>query len=316
VSRLIPPLVALALVAGACPAARAQDLGATVQVTLVNGDVLTGVLVARTSERIVIDHALLGRVFLDPAAIRTAPPPAEPPAPVVAPLAAPAVPPPAPEDEASAWDGTVDLGADVSTGNTDTADFRLGVDARREDEETQTDLSFVYRYRTEDGEATEDERALSGRYQWLEPDSAWRTFVEASWERDRFKDFDARVRLGGGRAYAFHDTDETQMIGRTGLGVTKEIGAPDEDLMLQGILGFDYEHQLAERQRFVSGVTLYPTLDDLGEYQAQGRALWELRVSETDPWALRLGVETKYDSDPGDAGTTDVNYFASLGYRF
>lgn len=295
--------------------ASGQQVGETVQITLSNGDVLTAVVVSWAPDLVVVDHALLGRVLIAPAAITsTAAPGAPPPAAAAAPITLTTAEPAA--EEPSPWSGIVDLGGDVNTGNTDTSDFRAAVETRRKDEMTQLDLSFAYRYKTEDEATTEDNRLLGVRHQWLDPGTAWRTFLEGSFEQDRFKDFDSRIRVGAGRAYAFHDTPETQMIGRAGLGAVQEDGGPDEHVMLEGILGFDYEQQIAERQRFISGVSLYPSLDEVGEYQAKGRAIWELQVSETEPWALRLGIESEYDSEPGDASSTDLHYFASLGYRF
>lgn len=286
--------------------------GADVQVTLANGDVLRGKLLASSAQVVVLEHAVLGRLTLARGALAAPGAPPPPPAPTTgAPVVpAPAAAPPSP------WSGSIDLGLNGSGGNTDEDKLRLSLKVRHDDAEGIWDGGVLYRRDESNGAVSSDQRFLEGRYSWKLPESDWGPFVQGSHEVDRFKDFDSRTGLGGGAAYTHRDDETALLISRYGLGFVQTSGGSDDGTTPEGILGLDYERQVDELTRFVSLLELLPDLSDGGEYRARADLALEWNLDATSEWMLRLGLGGDYDSTPGTAGSTDVEYYLSLGRRF
>ena len=67
---------------------------------------------------------------------------------------------------------------------------------------------------------------------------------------------------------------------------------------------------------FLSSVDMYPNLSQLGQYRVRARAGYEIVIAPEHGLVLRLGVQDRYDSDPGDAKRNDLAYFTTLGFKF
>ena len=56
---------------------------------------------------------------------------------------------------------------------------------------------------------------------------------------------------------------------------------------------------------------------DVPEFRLESKAGWEIKLDETNGMFLNLGVESRYDSDPGEGFEShDISYFALLGWNF
>ncbi len=238
-------------------------------------------------------------------------PPAEP--------VAEAVPevPPAPDSFWEGWEGSVAVGASGSSGNTERLSFRLGVEGKRIVETMETKAGIVYALGTEDSETTENKFRFDIRNDWLIKDSRWRYFAQGTAEYDDFQAWDWRLSGAGGVGYEFIENDRTLLIGRVGLGASKEIGGDNEDVVPELVLGADFEHKLTERQKVFATIDFYPALDDLGPYRFVGKAGWEILVDPEVNLTLKLGIEDRYDSTPGEGfKRNDLDYFALLAWNF
>lgn len=216
------------------------------------------------------------------------------------------------------WTGSVELGLNGSDGNTETFNFRGGITGERITLDYETRAGFVYSYTRNDGTDTENRANAFIRNDWLlAEDSKWRIFALGDATFDDFQDWDYRVSAFGGVGYEFIDTDKTFLLGRVGLGVTREIGGSENAFIPEGVLGADFTHKLTERQKVYANVDFYPALDDFGPYRLVSRAGWEILVDPETSMSLKLGVEDRYDSDPGDGfKRNDLDYFALLVWSF
>ncbi len=215
------------------------------------------------------------------------------------------------------WSGGVDLGLDGSSGNTDRTSFRAGFNAKRETSEMVTKARLSYLWSQQDSDETENRFLASLRNDWILGDSPWRLFVEGTWEMDEFKDWDHRVSVFGGVGYEFIKDDKQTLLGLAGLGATKEIGAEDEDVYPEAMLGLEYDYNIKKGHKFAAATYLYPNLDETGEYRWNSLAAYEILLDEATSLYLKLGVENQYDSDPGpDTEKNDFYYFVSLGWAF
>lgn len=339
-ARIVEIMLAVALLSAGAPATQAQDApgaaapqaqpaGQVVRVALIGGDALRGVIVERTDDAIALEHAALGRITIPASAIASieAPAPdaaAQPQAP-----AEPAEPPPAPaerpvtperlvEKPKSPWSGSVELGLNGSQGNTERTNFRIAAEATRERDRDALYLATLYRTAIEDGETIENRLEMRSRQEWKSAGDVkrWRFFLEETGEIDQFQDYDVRIAAAGGFRYRFISTPETSLIGRIGAGFSRKFGGPDDAIKPEGLLALEAKHKINSRLEIRGFGEIYPDIGDPGEFRSLVRGSLDVKLSNDSSLALRLGAEHRYDSTPGDAKRTDVDYFLTLVYSF
>jgi putative salt-induced outer membrane protein YdiY len=215
------------------------------------------------------------------------------------------------------WEGSVSLGLNGSSGNTELFNARAGADFARLTERFETTAALSYLYGVEDGSMTEHKFGAVARNDWLIPDSRWRLFARGNFDFDEFKDWKYRISGFVGPAYEFIGTDRTQLLGRIGVGLTKEFGGSENRIMPEGLLGADFSHQITDRQKVSATADYMPALDEFGPYRLYGRAVYEVVLDEQTNLNFRTGVESWYDSTPGEGfKRADVSYFAVLAWTF
>lgn len=251
-----------------------------------------------------------------PALAQDQPPP--PPAGDIQPGDPPAVPPPPQERPwTEGWGGSIDLGITGSDGNTRNFNFRGAIAANRKSDFNDTKLSFTYTFKSEEGESAENRAVFDARNDWLFPGSRWRLFALGSLEFDEFKDYDARLSLFGGVGYELIKNERTLLLGRVGLGASREFGGDDDGWTPEALLGVDFERQIAANQKFFVTADLYPSLDNYPDYRAVAKAGYEIMLDETSKMLLKLGLEDRYDCTPGlGFRRNDLTYFVTLGWAF
>lgn len=218
----------------------------------------------------------------------------------------------------SGWDGSVAFGLTGNAGNTENLSLRGTVGAKRTTEHIETTLGFLYSYASTDSEATENRARFDARNDWLFGEgSRWRYFISGFVEYDEFQDWDLRIGLFNGFGYDFIKSERTTLTGRAGLGAVTDIGGDDDEVRFEGLLGLDWTHQLNDRNKLYASATYFPDFSDMPEFRVEAKAGWEIKLDETNGMFLNLGVEDRYDSDPGgDSESNDFAYFALLGWNF
>jgi len=215
------------------------------------------------------------------------------------------------------WAFSAEFGLNGSDGNTERLSLRAGLKAERDTEEMYSIGALSYAYATEDGEKSESRFLARARNDWKFTGSPWRAFVEGYADRDEFQDWDWEVAAHGGFGYAFVENDKTLLLGRFGAGASRQFGGENTDIRPEALLGVDFNHKFNERNAFESSATLYPRLDAFGEYRFVGRAAYSVVLNEKGNLSFKIGVEDRYDSEPGgDAKKNDIDYFALLVYSF
>lgn len=215
------------------------------------------------------------------------------------------------------WDGSAEVGMNGSTGNTERFNLRAGLNLERDTERMFTVSSLTYTYAEEDGNDTENRLRFQLRNDWKFPDSRWFVFAQANAEYDEFQDWDARVDGFLGLGYRFIDTERTRLNGRLGVGLSYEIGGEDNNIRPEGLAGVDFRHQITERQLFRADSEYLPEFEDFSKYRIRSRASYEILVDPEVNLTLKLGIENRYDSDPGEGfERNDFDYFAVLAWSF
>ena len=309
------------------------------QVTLTTGETLTGTVTAQTEAGLVLQHPVLGdlpvpadkieSISIDAPGDGQAQQP-EPSESVDADPAAgsdqPATPPadqpeaePMPESESEPfladWDWSISAGFSGTEGNSESKAFNFQVRGSQEDDRDRWLFNNQYFYGSSDGDTDENNFSSKLTKDWLNPDSDWFYFAHGAYDYDQFTAWDHRFSVFGGPGYDFIKRDDLALVGRAGLGLTKEIGGND-DLQPEGLLGLDLlRWHFAENQNLIASSYAYPNLGDLGEFRLENSVEWVIDLAEKSGLHLKFGIEHEYESDPGNgAENNDLKYYGALQY--
>lgn len=318
---------------------------ATTTITLTSGDVLRGVLAGPAdADPVVLQHPLFGTMSVARQMIKSidavpppppppppppAPPPASPapapppasPAPPAATPPAPATPPPVAVPEIGLfdkWTGTVEAGFNSASGTADRLSGRAGLGLRRETPETVTTANFAYVYGRDNHGLNEDRARMDLRNDWLQQkDSGWRYFAAFVGEYDTFQQWDWRIGASLGLGYDFIKDANFTLVGRAGLGASRELGRVDNTVRPEFTPGLDLEWKLDERSKIIGGFDYYRDLEKFEIYRFVARAAYEILLDQKSNLVLRVGVEDRYDDSAGyPAEQNNVELFTTLVLRF
>lgn len=307
-------LVVLALTAAAAHASPGEPPMKIL--TLDTGEILRGALVSETDDAIEIAHSVLGTVRLPRARLQSV---ADAPADGTIPVPKPPEPPPPPPPDSffKGWTFNLDGGVNGSDGNTETLSARVGAGAARLTPTMETRLDISYTYATDSGEKTKSRGEFNARNDWLSTTSPWGFFALGKVEYDEFQDWDWRLSGFAGPSYTVLKNETTLFRLRAGAGGSYRIGGQDEEFRPEALAGFDFEHAFNDRNKVFATAEWLPRLDDWPEYRVNARAGWEILVDPESKLSLKLGVNNRYDSDPGSGfKKNDIEYFALLSLAF
>ena len=214
------------------------------------------------------------------------------------------------------WEGSFELGVNGTEGNTQTLNFRLGLDAKRETDTNVLDLDLDYRKDSNDGLETANRAFFDWRWKLRRAGSRWSPFVHGTVDYDEFQAFDARISVDGGMAYRLIDWETTSLEARAGGGFSREIGGPDDRYVPEAVFGLAFEHQVSKRQKLSLTAEYAPDVEDFGNYRLNTGANWEMLIDEEMGLSLKLGVLDRYDSTPNGVKPNDLDYSIVLLWRF
>lgn len=227
--------------------------------------------------------------------------------------------PPRPEPGSfwEGWEGSVEGGVNGSSGNSENFNVRMGFGATRRVESMETSLDGTYTWATDAGEKTKSRGDLNARNDWSLGESAWFVFAVGKVEYDEFQDWRWRFSAIVGPGYALVRDEVTTLKLRGGIGVSRELGGSRNELIPELDLGVDFEHKLTERQSIFLTHDTYPSVEDFADFRTVTKAGWEIVVDPEVNLLLKLGIEHRHQSEPGEGfKENDVDYFAVVGWRF
>jgi len=337
----------LAVLAAASPVVRGQDAaGETAPVwdvvTLSNGDEIHCRVVDHTGEQLTIDHPTLGRMTLtgdQVTAVRvaTAPVPAEPTAPAGQPPAdgeaaaptAPAegtepVPAPEPVDPGLLgtglmrdWERRLDIGFSGSEGNSETFNVTAAFKGRYKDDTDRWLVDLKYYRGSNNGDRSKNEFLGTVTKDWLQPDSNWFYWAKGEYRYDQFQAWEHRVSGFGGVGYTLLDNEKIELVSRGGLGATYEFGDVNEFTPEALFSGAVVRWHINDIHTLAAETTVYPNLEDLGEYRWTNSAEWLIKLDDANGMRLKFGIEHEYESEPAEGDeATDIKYYGALAIDF
>lgn len=215
------------------------------------------------------------------------------------------------------WKSRIEVGFNGAEGNSTRQSLRLVFKSDRKTERHETHFGSLYKLTTQEAERSENRLVLDARNDWLQAgESPVRYFIKGTLEFDEFQAWDARASGFGGVGYEILKDEKTTLLGRGGFGGSKRFGGTNDEFRAEAFVSADLAHQLSDDQKLTAGVEYLPDTDGWREYRLNADASWEVRIDPESELYLRVGVATRYDSDPGRAESTDLDYFVNLGWTF
>ncbi|MCA9296000.1 MAG: DUF481 domain-containing protein [Phycisphaerales bacterium] len=280
------------------------------ELLLQSGDRLTGTIIERGTDIVILDHDVLGRMEVPVRELAgTGMSDAQRELYYGTAMAA------MQEVAEKEWKSHFEFGAGGSFGNSDTQNINAAFQTKRENDEDATTIDAKYFFGTSDGVRT-DNRFTAGILQdWFVPDSPWLFFATGRYDYDEFNSWEHRISAFGGVGYQLIDEEDKDLTLRAGLGASQEFNSPDEDLNFEALFGVDFNWKISEKQTFHVDSTIYPQLDDFSMYRTLTNANWAVLVDEASNLSLTVGLQHEYQSEVA-AGVKRNDLRVTAGLRF
>ncbi len=214
------------------------------------------------------------------------------------------------------WENSAELGLNGATGNTESLTVQSGARFKRKTEITMFDLRLLQNRTKSAGLISQNNVLLYADFERKIGQTKWNYFVKQGLEYDELKAFDLRYFLNGGLGYSWIDRDGLLFSTRFGAGASREFGGANNDWIPEGVFGATYEHQFNPRNKVIAKFDYFPAWNDFSNYRTITDLAWEYLLSEERNLSIKLGALHRYDSTPGTAKPSDLNYSAMLLYKF
>lgn len=214
------------------------------------------------------------------------------------------------------WDSSVEFGLNGSEGNTNSLSYATGANLSRKSDIYNLGINLNYRKTSSGGVDTQNNARANFDLDRAIAESAMSTFLKSGLEYDEFKAFDARVNVNAGLSYFWAKTDAATFVTRVGAGASQEIGSVEEDWKPEMLFGVDIKQQVNKRNKIYVKADYFPAFEDFTDYRVVTDAGWEILLDESANFSLKLAATNRYDSTPLGREPQDIDYTATLLYKF
>lgn len=285
------------------------------EVRLKNGDRLSGRITWEDAESLVLEHDLLGTITIDHAKIDTviraqaADDTAASKAPVTA---------DAPAEPAVKWKREIELGYNLSQGNTENEQLlgRLLVNRKTDQDEWTAETNGAYASSSKKMNAQRYDGMLRYAFSFGSR-LAWYNFYTLAGLHDRFANIDWRATPSTGVGYWFADREDWKAMAEIGLGyehTNYRAGTPSQGEWIATPRAFA-EKTLWGNTTISEDLSILPSLEDLGNYRLVSKT--ELTHPLAQGLSLRFRLIDEFDSDPAPGvEDNDLRLLSSLVYSF
>lgn len=209
------------------------------------------------------------------------------------------------------------LGFDLTGSDGNTNNFGVGLRFNALLEGPNDRLRFYgsYLYQQDNNIRSKDEQIVGVRYtNFFTSHIGW--FVRQELERDTFEGVDFRSTSAAGLTYRFINEERMSLEGSAGFSYRYEdYSTPGLDAEgFPGLdLGLEFAWQFADWGRLNSSLSYIPSIEDFSEYLIEHESSIDMPLGQSDFWVLRLGVNNKFNSEPGPGRKDlDTTYFIRL----
>lgn len=214
-----------------------------------------------------------------------------------------------------AWHGFVEAAGRTTDGNTHTNSVLLSAEAEQLAETYRILAKAVFRYGETSGVITERNSYGLGKYEYkFNPDLYG--YASAELFSDRFKDLTLRTVVSAGAGYRVYASPEFDLSTELGFGfVDNNFREADDESHSAARLGVLGRAKLPLGFELTNSFVYYANFEDTADWQFRNEGA--VATSLGQGWTLRAGVITDFDNEPPEGlEEYDNTYFVGLGYRF
>lgn len=213
------------------------------------------------------------------------------------------------------WEGNVNLGGNLSSGNTDKKGYSIGMDAVRKSARHRFSLELLFNYAKEEGELSDRNAYSKIKYDYFVSPRTY-TYLSSEFLYDELKALNLRTVVGPGAGYqVWHDTIKMLEF-EAGLAYFHEdLAGSEDDSWVTARLAANFRYKLFDKIVFTEQLTIFPSLTNTGEFTLRNETAISSPLAYG--WALRLASIVEHDSDtePG-VEKTDLDLLLGLQYGF
>jgi putative salt-induced outer membrane protein YdiY len=198
------------------------------------------------------------------------------------------------------WNGGMDFGYSLTTGNTRTNTLALGGNLKRQTSRDKTSLYAAYINAGNKNNGVKETTANAirggGRYE-INLTRKLSTFSFADFEYNEIQLLDLRAVLGGGLGYSLVKKERAEFQVFGGGSYNHENFADGTKRNSGEILGGEeFSFKLSDRAQFRERLQLFPNLSDGGEYRVTFDASMNTKLTKWLSW--QVTASNRYLSDP------------------
>ncbi len=279
-------------------------------VYLKNGDKITGSVIREENNTLVLGTLYMGEVSLDRESIQSIENSDES-------VISEPDPQPQSQPKPDLWEGEFSLGYNRTSGNTENSQLSSELQLKRKTDIDEFTARLRGFYSSTDKKMNSQKWYGSVRYAYSFWDKRWYNFYKLEASHDRFSNIDYRITPSAGVGYWYSDTKDFKLMTEIGLGWEYTEYRDNTNSQTQLILlpRLFLEKALTDTLRFSQDLTLYPSLEDTGEFRLYSET--SLINAVTENISLKLSLIDDYNSDPASGiEKNDTQFISSLIYSF
>ncbi len=214
------------------------------------------------------------------------------------------------------WAGYVDVGLALARGNAETTTFTTSFNATRATRTDKITLQFneIYATALVSGKSAATAQAVRGGVDYNR-NFGPRLFVDVfnQYEYDKFQDLDLRVVLGGGFGFNAVKTDRSQLSGVGGLDYDRaQFSTPLTRNSAEGYFGDDFSYKLSGTSSLTQSFRIFPNFTTSGDYRMNFDLGAVTRIKKWLSW--QVTASDRFLSDPV-AGRKKNDVLLTTGFR-
>jgi putative salt-induced outer membrane protein YdiY len=213
------------------------------------------------------------------------------------------------------WKGSVTLGANLQTGNTDRLNSSFEGRATRRTEENRLNLHLLFNYAEENGAATAQNVYWESKYDHFFSDRFY-SFLNLNLFSDKFRDLRLRTVVGPGAGFQVWEDGRKSLLFEAGVAYFREnYEGGGEDDWVTGRLATEFGYRFNSTVRLTNHLVIHQRLDWLDDYHVRNET--SLHSMLWSNWAIKFSNIFEYDSTPAEqAQATDIYWIVGLQYMF
>lgn len=223
---------------------------------------------------------------------------------------------PKPEEKKGVkFQGRINLGLASTSGNTDTSSQHLAGEVVARTEENRYTAGVEYNKEKDQDQVTSKNYLGYAKYDHF-LSQKWYAYANTLFEKDEFKDLNLRSTIGLGLGYQFFESERTNFSLEAGTSYLNEDFAASEDQKTStGRWALNYDHYLFDWVQLYHFHEGYQGLEKPENFVFRSRTGLRFPLGEQMHSTIQYNFDWDKDPAPGQK-EEDTKYVITLGYKF